>query len=112
VEILFEKPKIKKIFNNETELVRKYGVEISKRIKLRMNVLRSAPNLASVPSAPPDRCHELRASRKVQFAVDLSHPYRLIFRPTVDLIPRKEDGGIDREKVDSITIIEVVDYHD
>ena len=112
MEILFASPKMKKLFNSETELMRKYGAEGFKRIKLRMSVLRSAPSLASVPSVPPDRCHELKGNRKGQFAVDLHHPYRLVFRPTGDPPPRKEDGGIDKEKVESVTIIEVVDYHD
>jgi len=111
MEIQFATKKLKKIFNNENELVRVYG-ELSKKIKLRMNVLRNAPNLSSIPIAPPDRCHELKADRAGQFAVDLNHPHRLVFKPSEDPLPRKKDGGVDKESVVSITIIEVVNYHD
>jgi len=111
MEIQFATKKIMKIFNDESQLMRVYG-SLYKKIKLRMNVLRSAPNLAFVPIVPPDRCHKLKADRAGQFAVDLIHPYRLVFKPSVDPPPRTKDGDIDKEKVVSITIIEVVDYHE
>ena len=111
MEIRFATKKMMKVFNDEHELVRTYG-NLSKKIILRMNVLRSAPNLAFVPISPPDRCHLLKAGRTGQFAVDLIHPHRLVFKPTEYPPPRTENGDIDKEKVVSITIIEVVDYHD
>ncbi len=55
--------------------------------------------------------HELTAERKGTFAVDLIHPFRLIFKPSEKAELRKEDGGIDLEKVLSITILKVEDYH-
>ena len=111
MEILFATNKLKKTFNSENELVRVYGM-LAQKIKLRMNVLRNAPNLAAVPITPPDRCHGLIADRAGQFAVDLSHPNRLVFKPSENPPPRNKDGDIDKEKVISITIIEVVNYHD
>ena len=60
---------------------------------------------------PPARMHELKSNRDEQFAVDLVHPYRLVFEPTHDPLPRKEDGGINLEQVTAIKIMEVVDYH-
>lgn len=80
-------------------------------IATRMAVLRAARNLALVPTTPPDRCHQLVGDRAGQFAVDLTRSKRLIFEPDHDPVPRQEDGGIDREMVTSIMILEVVDYH-
>ena len=111
MEILFATNKLKKIFNDEHQLKRVYG-NLFPKIKLRMNVLRNAANLAAVPTTPPDRCHPLEADRIGQYAVDLIHPHRLVFMPSEDPPPRKGDGGIDKEGVLSITVIEVVDYHD
>ena len=37
-----------------------------------------------------------------QFSVDIEHPYRLLFIPANDPVPRNENGGIDREKVTEI----------
>ena len=77
----------------------------------RMTVLRRADNLAKVPTTPPDRCHQLKANRDEQYAVDLYGPWRLVFEPDHDPIPRKSDGGIDKEQVISITILCVKNYH-
>jgi len=77
----------------------------------RLAVLNSARTLADVPSTRPERCHPLKAKREGQYAVDLVHPRRLVFKPNHDPVPRKDDGGVDLDKVTSIIIIEVVDYH-
>ena len=81
------------------------------KIMSRLAVLKNARTLGDVPSTPPERCHPLKAKREGQYAVDLAHPRRLVFKPNHDPVPRKDDGGIDPAKVTSITIIEVVDYH-
>jgi len=78
---------------------------------MRLAVLKNARTLSFVPTSRPDRLHQLIGDRRGQFAVDLVHPRRLIFAPNHNPIPRNEDGGIDRDRVTAITIIEVVDYH-
>ena len=45
-----------------------------------------------------------------QYAVDLTHPYRLIFEPTNTPV-QGADGDIATDEVTAITIIEVIDYH-
>jgi hypothetical protein len=62
-------------------------------------------------SLPQARCHELKGDRAGQLSVDLVHPYRLIFEPTVP-VPRKPDGGIDWKLVTAVTIIGVEDTHE
>lgn len=101
---------MEKLFNSEKDLSRKYGQQ-AKKIKLRMGVLRSVSNLAQVPKLPPDRCHELSEARAGQFAVDLIHPFRLVFEPADEPVPRKSDGGIDLVAVTKIRILSVEDYH-
>ncbi len=78
---------------------------------MRLAVLKNAPTLAHVPVTPPDRLHLLSSNRKGQYAVGLVHPYRLNLEPNHDPIPLKPDGGIDKDRVTSITVIEVTDYH-
>ncbi len=77
----------------------------------RLAVLKTAHNLALVSTTTPDRRHQLRGDRDEQFAVDLVHPHRLVFKANHDPIPRKEDGGIDVEQVTAITITNVINYH-
>ena len=84
---------------------------MSRVLQIRMAVLTSARNLSQAPTTSPDRCHMLRGGRMGQYAVDLVHPYRLIFEPNHDPVPRLQDGGINLEEVTSVTIIEVSDYH-
>ena len=44
------------------------------------------------------RCHQLEGNRKQQYAVDLVHPYRLVF---------EKEGT----KIQIAKIVEIVDYH-
>lgn len=88
-----------------------YGDKNAKRITIRMAVLSAAPNLAAVPTSKPDRRHQLKGDRHGQFAVDIVHPFRLVFCPNHDPVPRTEDGGIDLFRVTAIEILEVEDYH-
>jgi proteic killer suppression protein len=67
--------------------------------------------LAHVPTTPPFRCHQLKADRDEQFAVDVGKSLRLVFEVGNDPIPRRDDGGIDLQRVTAIRILEVVDYH-
>ncbi len=80
-------------------------------IMVRLAVLRGANHLGLVPVERPDRRHQLTGPLKNNFAVDLVHPFRLVFRPDHNPIPRKDDGGIDLEAVTAIEIIELIDYH-
>lgn len=59
----------------------------------------------------PGKCHPLRADRAGQFAVSLRGPYRLIFEPDHNPVPRLDNGGIDKSRVTRIRIKEVENYH-
>ncbi|MDO8636221.1 MAG: killer suppression protein [Dehalococcoidia bacterium] len=111
MDVTFRNEKLARIFNSEKELVREYGSENAKKIKLRMAVLTAATCLEEVSHRPPERRHELNSNRKGQFAVDLKHPQRLIFEANHKPLPRKIDGGLDLKKVTAIIIVEVEDYH-
>ena len=84
---------------------------MAQTIMTRLAVLQDAETLAEAPITLPDRMHQLTSNRDEQYAVYLVHPYRLVFEPDHDPLPRREDGGIDLERVTAITVIEVIDYH-
>ena len=111
MDITFRTSKIARTFNSARLLQRVYGPRMAKVIMIRLATLKAAETLEQVPTTPPDRRHQLRGDRYEQYAVDLVHPYRLIFEPNHNPIPRKEDGGIAARKVSAITVIEVIDYH-
>ena len=60
----------------------------------------------------PGRCHELTGNRKGQLSVDLDGPYRLIFKTAHNPLPRKEDGGLDWERVTAIVVLGVDNTHE
>lgn len=109
MDITFKTKRLEKIFNSEGLLKKEYGLPNAKKIMLRMAIFKNSPNLSHVPSVPPDRFHQLSGTRKGQYAVDLKHPFRLIFKPTLLNSSNSED--IDLSLVTSIQILGVEDYH-
>ncbi len=84
---------------------------MSEKIRQRLSELEAAVALSDISRLPPARCHEL-VNRRSVFSVDLEYPFRLLFIPANDPIPRNKDGGIDREQVTEIEIIGIEDTHD
>lgn len=111
MNIVFKTTKLKKIFNSEKELVRAYGAEKAAVIKKRMAFLRSASNIYRVPVTPPFLRHQLKGKYKGCFAVNVKHPFRLIFRPVNDPLPVMDNGALDLTRVTDIEIIAMEDYH-
>jgi len=111
VDIAFRNKILKKAFNSQKELKKQFGSEKARLIMRRMAVLRASPVLAEVPHKKPERRHELSGKRSGQFAVDLKHPFRLIFKPDHEPLPRKDDGGLDLTQITAIKILGVEDYH-
>lgn len=111
MEIFFRNKKLEKSCNSEKEMLKTHGAARTRKLKNRLMELKAADHLAQIPRVPPPRCHELSTNRKGQLSVDLDHPYRLIFIPANDPIPRKEDGGLDWDAVTEIEILEIADTH-
>lgn len=91
----------------QKELGRKMAIKLQQR----MMELSAVDTLGDISHLPPPRCHELTGKRTGQFSVDLVHPYRLIFIPADDPIPRTREGKIDIDRVCAIEIIEIKDTH-
>jgi toxin HigB-1 len=111
MEVSFATSKLQKIFNSEKKLRGEYGPQMAVIIQQRMNELVVVENLGVMRSIVGAGCHELSQDRKGYLAVNLKHPYRLVFKPDQKPIPRKPDGGLDWDQVVSVEITEVVDYH-
>lgn len=111
MDIAFRTRKLEKTFNSAQKLEKTYGQRRARAIMRRLAVLREAESLDQIPVTPPERRHQIHGDRAGQYAVDLVHPYRLVFTPHHDPVPRKPDGGIDTAGVTAITILDVIDYH-
>lgn len=68
------------------------------KIHQRMDEIRASDTVEDMILYHIGRCHRLKGNRKNQYAMDLIHPYRLVFE--------KEGHTI---QVANIT--EIVDYH-
>ena len=111
MDILFQDRKLEKACNDQSLLVRRFGPIRAKLLRRRLDEFRAAENLEVLRSLPQVRCHELKGNRGGTLAVDLDHPYRLIFEPANNPIPRKPDGGLDWTGVTAIRVLTVEDYH-
>ncbi len=111
MDITFDSEKFQRECNKHNLLQRRHGQRRAKRIRQRLDDLRAANTLEDMRRLP-GRCHELRGNRSGQLSLDLDHPYRLIFEPANDPIPRKADGGLDRTKITAVIIIGVEDTHE
>jgi proteic killer suppression protein len=102
--------KLEKACSDDRHGRREFGADNWKLLKRRLAALYAAPTLADMDGVPGS-CHQLGADRSGQFAVSLLGPFRLVFEPTDNPLPRLSDGGIDKARVTKIEIKEVVDYH-
>lgn len=111
MEIMFKTKQLEKTLNSAKKLTQKYG-DRARFIMRRMKVLAASPTLADVPRQPPDRCHQLTGDRDEEFAVVIKDQWRIVFKQNHEVIPRKEDHGIDLTKITKILITWIGDYHD
>ncbi|MBC8121563.1 MAG: killer suppression protein [Gemmatimonadaceae bacterium] len=111
MDITFSGGKFEKECNSVRLLERRYGVPRARRISLRLQQLAAAETLEDLRNLP-GRCHELRGDRAGQFSLDLDGPYRLLFVPTNEPLPKKKDGGIAWKGVTAVCILSIEDTHE
>ncbi len=98
MEITYRSKKIERVCTNAKCAEREYGREMADKIHMRIDQIASADTVEEMIQWRIGRCHALTQNRKGQYAVDLVHPYRLVF----------EKNG---EVIQVAHIIEIVDYH-
>jgi proteic killer suppression protein len=103
--------RLRRVANNPAACQREYGVNMAKKIALRLAALYAADSLADFwpPNSGPERCHELKGDRKGTFSVDLNQPYRLLFEASK---PAAEDVTDEQERWKSITSIDITAIED
>ncbi len=106
------KGRLKAVLENQTECLKQYGRDMTKKIVLRVAALRAAVSLADFwpPKSGPERCHELVGDRAGTFSMDVKQPYRLLFVPVEETAP--EDRSDEKTRWASITKIEIVGIED
>ncbi len=98
MEITYKNKKIMRICTEAQYAEKKHGYEMAEKIQQRIYEISYADSVEYLIKYHIGRCHALSQNRKGQYAVDLVHPYRLVF----------EKKG---KEIQIANIIEIVDYH-
>lgn len=98
MEIRYKTKKLQKICTDANAARKAYGTHMAVKIHQRIDEISAADSIDLLVTHHIGRCHLLSGDRKNQYAMDLIHPYRLIFTRTGD--------DIQIAKVQEIT-----DYH-
>lgn len=110
MDIEFKTTKLKKTCEDFDLAKRVWGEKRARTIIRRINEIQSAESIADLNHAPPTRCHILEPRHKGVYAVDVVHPFRLLFQAI------SEDGAllgnVNPSQVTRVRILEVRDYHD
>lgn len=110
MDITFSNKKLMMIVNDDRKMLREFGKKRMEKVRLRLSQLRIAKSLEDLRHLPGN-FHELKGNRKGQWACDLDQPYRLIFTPHEDPIPKNQDGQFIWAQINGVAVIEVVNYH-
>ena len=106
MQVVYADKELARCAGDRAYAVRKMGQRRADVYMDRLNDLRGAANLDDLKDMP-GRYHELTGNRAGQWACDLDHPYRLIFKPVLN-----SDGNVIGLIVEqTVSILEIVDYH-
>ena len=96
--ITYKSRMLMKICTQASVAEKEYGTRMAEKIHQRVDELSAADSVEMMVKFHIGRCHALSGNRKRQFALDLVHPYRLIFAKR-------------GEEISLVEIQEIVDYH-
>lgn len=96
--------------SSASEIKKAFGVR-AKRVSARLDEIEASMTMAILMQIPAANCHPLTADRQGQWALDISHNFRIIFIIDHDPLPSTEDGSLALDLVTDICITDVEDYH-
>lgn len=98
MDITYKTNKLMKICTDASFARRVHGAEMAKKIHYRVDQIRSIDTVENLVLYNIGRCHPLTGDRAGQYAMDLVHPYRLVFE-------------IHDTEIQIAYITEITDYH-
>jgi plasmid maintenance system killer protein len=113
MDIVISDKRLRKVVHDDAACWRQYGVDMAKKVALRLASLRAAESLADFwpPKSGPERCHELKGERKGTFSVYLKQPYRLLFQSTNEAAEGDAEEQQRWQSITSIDILAIEDTH-
>lgn len=104
MELTYKNDKLKNLCENSkynNELVKKYGIDVAKKLPRRIIELKEFECLNDVPVTLPFRRHKLTGNLNNFYAVNINNQYRLIFK--------QKDNKIIIENLKEIKEIEIME---
>lgn len=98
MKISYKSRKIEKVCTNASEAEKRYGSKMAEKIHQRIDEIDASDTVEFMLQFHIGRCHALKGNRKNEYAMDLVHPYRLVFKKIED-------------EIQIAYIMEIVDYH-
>ena len=98
LKIEYKTKKLEKVCTDVRTAEKQYGCQMAEKIQLRIDQIAAADSIGMLVQLHIGGCHALTGDRKGQYAMDLVHPYRLVFQ---------EKNGY----IEVALILEIVDYH-
>ena len=98
MKITYRNRQIERVCTDAQSAEKAYGRQMACKIHQRIDEISAAENVEMMLRFRIGRCHQLSQDRKGQYAVDLVHPYRLVFTSEGD-------------SIQVANVLEIVDYH-
>lgn len=98
MNIEYKNKKIEAVCTQYDCAVRRYNEAMAEKIHLRIDQIKASLSVEDMIRFRVGKCHQLSGQRKLQYAMSLVEPYRLIFEK------------IGKDSI-SVNIVEIVDYH-
>ncbi len=98
MRIDYKSKRLQKTCENASVAKKQYGLKMAIKIQQRIGELSAVSTVEEMVRFQIGRCHPLHGNRQDQYALDLVHPYRLVFT------------CIENE-IQIARIEEIVDYH-
>lgn len=111
MQLAYRTGQLLKLATTEKQLVKTFGANVAKAIKMRIAVLNTAPALSDVPSEPPEKRHLLQGDRKGEWSIAARDGICICVVPNQQPVPLDQDGSVDLTLVVSIEIVFIGNYH-
>lgn len=110
MKLRYKTKKLEKSLESDKGLSKNYNT-LAKKIKQRIQQLKSADNLEVIRQVSVLRLHPHTGKNKGIWSIDIQKNWRILFTIGNNPIPLLKDGGIDIKKVTIIEIASVADPH-
>ena len=112
MDVYFSNRSLEKLCTKKKKLAKKFGHQRARDIRVALDDLHAATNLAEISDLPYWRLHSLKGEHSDKYSIDIDSQYRIWFTIVDREQIEDDDGYVDFSEVTSIEICLVGDPHD